>query len=219
MAHENTLITRDLSGDRLTIKAGGTLRIDDDAILEIADGVNFVPAIGAGAIVEEDGIDPADEFIGQVHHTRITLDGLVITTTDATTSGAHGSQDLYTFPRGNIYVIGGTTDLTIVGDGVGLGASAAVVGAVGSVAAAADATLSSTEADIIPSTVSTLSTSTGHMRGKSTTPKMFDNTTTTNATQAKAKLNFAVPDAGTSADGSLTVTGTVDIHWINLGDN
>lgn len=32
-------------------------------------------------------------------------------------------------------------------------------------------------------------------------------------------LNFAIPDAGSTANDTLAVSGTVEIHWVNLGAN
>jgi hypothetical protein len=39
------------------------------------------------------------------------------------------------------------------------------------------------------------------------------------ATAKDAFLNFAVPDAGSSANDTLTVAGTVTVVWTNSGDN
>ncbi len=209
-----TLIVHDKGGDRVVVKPGGEFRREAASLQTTEDGIGSVAVVSGLSINAISG-----EQVGQFHKTILTLAGVVVVSTDETTNGAHGSVDLYLFPRGNIYILGGSTNLALTGDGTGVGASAAVVGAVGSVAAAADATLSSTEGDMIPSVASTLSSSLGVMKGKSTTPKMFDNTTTTNGTQLKAKLNFAMPDAGTSANGTIAFTGTVELWWANLGDN
>lgn len=205
---QNTLITKDQNGSRQTYKAGSTQRIEPGALVDVAD---------AGTTIG-DGSDTVENRLGVIQTVRFNVVDEVVTTTDNTTNGANGSVALGTLPRGNLYILGAVCSLTLVGDGTGLAANAAVVGAIGSVAAAADATLSSTEADIIPSTACTLSSSAGTFKGRSTTPKMFDNTTIANATQLAPKLNFAVPDAGTSANGSLTVNGYVDITYINFGD-
>jgi hypothetical protein len=159
------------------------------------------------------------EHTGGVHQTKLTLTGVSITMTDATTAGSHGSLKLYDFPAGVIQVLGATTDLTITA-AAGIGATASVVGSLGTVTTQTDnAALTSTEADIIPSTACTLTTSAGTMKGKSTATEMaagiFDGT----STAKDLFLNFAVPDAGSTANSTLTVNGTVTFTWANHGDN
>lgn len=174
--------------------------------VELNLGSRDVAAPVAGIGLVESGVE--------IRHARLTLSGVVIATTDHTTSGAEGHQQLLTFPAGNILVLGAVANVTLVADGTGITTGAAVVASVGSVVAAADATLTSTEANIIPSTAATLSTLTGVMAGKSTAVALLDGT----STNAAAYLNVAVPDAGTAGAGTITATGTIDIFYKNLGD-
>jgi hypothetical protein len=217
------------------------------------------------------GVTATEYGDGIFHKTVLTFASLVITMTDATTAGSHGTQKIYDFPAGQIGILGVVTDLHIVA-ATGIGATAAVVGAIGTAAVGTDnATLLTTEADIVPSTAATLTDSAGDFNaimgnsvaaltdssggtsggdtiaaivaatdvtaaGLATTKnaiatlaakvnalialltgafKAFDGT----GTAKDAVLNFAVPDAGSTANSTLTVTGTVTIHWINLGDN
>lgn len=223
--YENTLVNLSNGGQLLTVMSGGQETVAAGGVLQIdgtmneGSGATKTTAKGIGTLTVAAGITSVAENVGTLHRTIITLTGLVVSTTDNTTNGAQGHQTLYTFPRGNILFLGGSTNLTTLGDGVGVAATAAVVGAVGSVAPATDATLTSTEADFIPSTAGTLTASAGVLKGRGVTSKYFDNTTTTNATQLAANLNLAVPDAGTSANGSITVTGTIELLWLSLGDN
>jgi hypothetical protein len=154
------------------------------------------------------------EKIPQVHQTVLTV-ASTVTMTDATTNGNEGSAVLYTFPAGNILILGAVADLTLTAGSGGITDTAAVVSSLGSVAAAADATLTSTEANIIPSTTSTLTGGVGAMNGQSTAPVTLDGT----ATPAVCRLNLAVPDAGSSADDTIAAAGTVTLTWVNLGDN
>lgn len=149
--------------------------------------------------------------------TVITLSGLEVTMTDATTAGSHGTVKVYDFPECNMFFLGGTCDLTIVAGDGGITDTAAVVGAVGTAAVGVDnATLTGTEADLIPSTASTLTAGAGVTKGKTLTAGavVFDGT----ATAKEAHLNFAVPDAGSTANDTLTVSGTITLVWSNLGD-
>ncbi len=169
---------------------------------------------GLGAVAGT-GVAITSEKDAVVHKTLITITALSVTTTDAGAAGAHGSQKIYDFPEGNILVLGGVMDLTTLAGAGGIADTAALISSLGTVAAVNDnATLTTTEANIIPSTSGTLVAGAGTMKGKSTTPAPFDGTTT----PVDVFLNFAMPDAGSTANDTLTVSGTVTLIWINLGD-
>lgn len=155
---------------------------------------------------------------GGLHQTTFTLTDVAMTMTDAGAAGTHGALQLLDFPAGNLLFLGGTSDLALVSDAAGLDADAELVAAVGTVTVGTDnATLTTTEADLIPSTVATLTASVGAMAGKSLTAGVvvFDGT----STAKNAFLNMAAPDADTDADDEVTVNGTVTLTWLNLGDN
>lgn len=135
---------------------------------------------------------------------------------DATTAGSHGSKKVFTFPAGNIQVLGATTDLAIARVGTALTATSAVIGALGTVVTAnTDATLTSTEANIVPSTAATLAAGVGAFDGQSTASVTLDGT----ATPVDVYMNFATPDAGSTGNDSLTVSGQIVISFLVLGDN
>lgn len=206
-----TKLYHDSNGDRLVVTDGGKIDLRAGAIFENA-GAETTTGIGA----------PAGTGVTAVHQviipqkTIISLAALAIAMTDAGAAGSHGSQKIFDFPAGNIAILGAVTDLQITAGAGGIGDTGAVVGSVGSVAVATDnATLTSTEANIVPSTAATLTDGAGNCDGESTAVAILDGT----ATAVDAILNFAVPDAGSSANDTLTVTGTVTITWVNLGDN
>lgn len=180
------------------------------------------PGIGnanvVGAVTSGVAALSAKEYgTGVVRQTVIAISGLSVAMTDADTAGCHGSQKLYDFPAGSILVLGALTNLMITAGAGGIADGAAVVGAIGSTATATDnATLSTTEANMCPSTAATLTAGEGTMKGEPTAVAFLDGT----GTPVDAYLNFAVPaaDATATAD-TLTVTGFVIITWIALGDN
>lgn len=182
---------------------------------------NIVGALNASASAGSSPVNASIETTNSaagMTKTVITLSGLEVAMTDATTAGSHGSVKVYDFPECNMFFLGGTCDLTIVAGGEGITDTAAVVGAVGTTAVGVDnATLTGTEADLIPSTASTLTAGAGVTKGKTLTAGaiVFDGT----STAKDAYLNFAVPDAGSTADDTLTVSGTITLVWSNLGDN
>ncbi len=184
------------------VSVGGTLAVTGAVTTGYGNGAKN----GAAVSVVEQGN-------GVVHKTILTLTALSISMTDATTAGCHGSHKLYDFPAGNIAILGATCNLTTAAGVGGISDTAALVGSVGT----GDATLTSTEANIIPSTSGTLSGGNGTLKGASTAGATLDGTTTTGAA-IDAYLNIAVPDAGSTGNDTLTVSGTITISWINLGD-
>jgi hypothetical protein len=166
--------------------------------------------LAAGVTVQERGD-------GVFHQTVFTLTDVALTTTDAAAAGAHTSLQLYDFPACLLSYIGGSMSLTLTAGDGGLADNAAMVAGVGTATAGTDnGTLTTTEQDLIPSTAYTLSSGTVTAGAKSVTATaaVFDGT----STAKDAWLNIVVPDAGTSADDTLTVSGTVVLTWVHLGD-
>lgn len=158
-----------------------------------------------------------DTSSASVRTSTFTLTNLSVAMTDAGAAGCHGSHKLLTFPEGNIVFLGATCNLTVTAGTGGIADGAAVVAGVGTSAVATDnATLTLTEQDLVPSTAATLTSGAGSAKGKSVTAgiAVFDGTTTAKG----AWLNFAVPDADSTASDTLTVRGTVTLVWANLGD-
>lgn len=181
----------------------------------VAIAANLVPGYGLGA-KNGAAVAVSETQIGPLKRTVFTITDLTVAMTDATTAGSHGKHKLYDFPAGLILVLGCVTDLVVARVGTAIGAAAAVVGSIGSADVGTDnATLTSTEADIVPSTAATLSSGTGNFDGQSSSVAMIDGTTSA----AKASLNLAVPDGDSSGNDSLTVNGTVTLTWVSLGDH
>ena len=163
-------------------------------------------------VVAGTGVTISNEDVGQVHQTVITLTNLAVTTTDATTDGAYGSQKIYDLPAGAMLTLGARTKLTITA-AAGISASGTVKHALGTVAVSASDALTSTLANILPSTNTTLSSSAGTGLGVSTAVCFADGT----VTLVDVILNFGIADASTTTNSTLTVSGTITLTWINLG--
>lgn len=177
-----------------------------------------------GVVLAESALAPSvpasvtkTEKIGANKIVTINLPNVVIPVTDTGgVNGGHGSLKLLNLPEGNVLFLNASTNLTVARVGSGLGATAALIGSVGSAAVStADSTLTTTEANIVPSTAATLTAGAGALRGEATAIAFVDGTTT----PAGVFLNFAVPDAGISASDSLTVNGTVTVIYNIAGDN
>lgn len=164
----------------------------------------------------------------------IRLDGVSVTMTDSTTN--NGNVPIYALPRGNVYIFGGTANFSsktysngavdapepftntpglTAGSG-GIADGAALVYSIGTVVGAG-ATLTSTEANVLASVAATLTagttTSTGLLSAVSLTGGV-----STGGSQPYLFLNFAVPDADSSASDTLTVTGEIILTYIVLGN-
>lgn len=211
----------DGSSDNRTdrVKDQGPDYRDWDAIVAEVLAVQDFLLNGAGATVTGTPNGTGVALVGsqaQIQTVTLTLTDVNVPTTDNGAAGAQGSLKVLDLPEGNIHVLGGTTNLTIARVGTALTATSAIVASIGSAAAGAgDATLTSTEADIIPSTSATLTGGAGAFRGASTGAKTLDGT----GTPADIYLNFATPDAGSTGNDALTVNGTITLNFVNLGDH
>jgi hypothetical protein len=168
-----------------------------------------VPAAAGGVF--------ATEANGAIHKTEFALNGALVAMVDAGASGSAGSLKIFDLPEGMTLFLGGSTNLVVSRLGTNITTTAAVVGSLGTVAAAADATLTGTEADYIPSAAATLTAGAGTLKGKSLTAGIvvFDGATTAK----DVFLNFAIPDAGSTGNDSLVVSGTITLLWAALGDS
>lgn len=144
---------------------------------------------------------------------RFVLTSVSIAMTDGTTNGSIGSQKLCDLPEGLVIVDGAVSDLTFTAAS-GIGATGAVKHSIGSAAEATNDTLDSVQANVIPSTSKTLAASTGSKTGVSTGAAYIDGHTTA----AALYLNLGVADADSTANSTITVTGTIDVEYRVIGD-
>lgn len=182
------------------------------AELNMLDGA--VDGVGAKA----GALNVATETLGHVQKTVLTLAAQPVTVTfEVGDDSGHGTLKLYDFPAGVLNILGVVADLSV---NVHASANIADTGsgdlALGTTATA-DGTLNSTDVDLLPSTAITdpMVAGVGAAAGHLAAAAIFDGTTTAKA----LNLNIAF-DAGdvTTADGEALVSGTIVVHWINLGD-
>lgn len=198
---QNTKIQLQNQGNTLFIASGGKVYTDQ--------GIG-TPNAAATLSTEEN--------FGHLHTTVLTFTNFPITMTDHTTAGCHGTAVLYTMPKGAVYFLGTLSQLTFTTSGSGcISATASLVASLGSAAlSTSDATLTSTEADILSSQAATLTggTSSIAVAGAGIALGAYNSTGAIN-------LNLAVPDAGSTDNGTdtITVTGSIRLHWINRGSN
>lgn len=146
---------------------------------------------------------------------ELEIDSTVIITDVGDANGGYGAHKLVTLPSSDILLIGALIDVAITGDGVNIGATAAVDIAVGTAAEAANSTLDGTSADIIAKIDAPLTACEGVAAGPgppSGTPVVID---ATGGTQG-IYLNLGVPDADISANGTIVVVGTIRLIYLDI---
>lgn len=190
---------------------GGTSGTPNTFSVDPRTSVGVGAVAGTGAVAVENGN-------GAVHKTTITFTNTPVTLADNAGTVAYGSQKVYDFPDGNIFILGAVADLDLTKSSAGVNAD--WDGDIGVGTAAADNTnsLSSTEQNIIPTTATpqaVAGATTGNCR--STAAVVADGT----GTAADAFLNILVDDADHDVTGTacnIIVNGTLTLVWANLGD-
>ena len=186
------------------------LNIEKNKGLITTLGLGAVPTAVASYVTAEEYGD------GTNHRTVLTFDALPVTTVDNGTAGNGGGTKIYDFPQGYIQVIGGAQNWdTVLADGTGILADTAIDIAVGSTVA--DSTmdvLSGTAEDIVNKLDKTLSAiSAVDQFVAEVTGGGIDGT----STAVDAYLNLTGTEGTADADGTLTLSGTIDIVWLNHG--
>lgn len=140
----------------------------------------------------------------------------VVAMADNSTNGAQGRLFLGNLSAGLYMIAGIVTDLTVLAGTGGIADTAALVGSIGTAAAAnSDATLTGSEANLIASAALTLSAGAAVAKLQSAGAVFLDAT----KTDVPVYLNFAVPDAGSTGNDTLILNGRVRVVLANLGDN
>lgn len=146
---------------------------------------------------------------GNLVTTVLSLPGVAVTMTKNGTTSGGGGVKIYDLPEGYTKVLGVTSNLTVAGVG-----SKSNVAALGTVAAATDGTLTSTEANICASTTAATTSGAGTLKFKGDTVSAIDGTSTASDIYLNAALN-----ADATGSETLTFTGTITLVWLYLGDN
>lgn len=150
--------------------------------------------------------------------TVLTFKNTPLPLIDAAGVVARCALKIFDFPEGNIQIIGATANLALTKSAAGVNADWDGDFALGSTAAAADAALAGTEANVIPSTATPQAVAGATTaKGLSTGGVLLDGT----ATPVDLYLNVLVDDADqdvTTTPTNLIANGTITVLWANLGD-
>jgi hypothetical protein len=192
---------------KLKNKNGGAVWTDKQNVaLDVGDGAPV-----AGVLAKTNG-GP-----GGFYQTTIKLDNMAQAVVNGT---EYQGTKIYDFPAGRVYIIGAVATLQQKTTSAIASTLNSTTGAIGVGTATASATtLATTMQDIIPTTAFTSSTVI-NTAGTAVTavlasPAVFDGT----ATAKDLFLNTAYATTGdVDADATQTISGTIVVTWVNLGD-
>lgn len=174
----------------------------------IAGALGGAVCTHVGLTVEEDG---GEGF----HRTKVIFKDTPMVLRN--TEQGVGIQ-IYDFPKGYLYLLGGIGDLTVTTLVLAsLNASAACKWGVGTLTQSTTS-LTTTEQDLIDATAFTSSATASVANAATTqsmvTPAFFDGTTTA----INAFFNISVDQGGDiDADATVLINGTLFLTWVNLG--
>jgi hypothetical protein len=192
----NTKVHTDANGDNLAVESGGQIDFKNGSRLRSGTklaGVYAPPA--TWTVVQRPALTQT---------LAASVAGHVFSFADNAANGGNASLNL-TLSPGAIYWIHGVVLQGVLTGTAGLASNAAVVGSIGTTAAAADnGTLTGTEADILTSFNATLSSSIATIDQTKTAGTLINT-----SGSGSVFLNFAVPDAGISGAGTATFTGSI----------
>lgn len=174
-----------------------------------------------GSLPTVTGLTVTHEGAGPYRKTVLKFTNVAFAMTDAAGVVAYSGKKVYDLPEGDIMFFGATANLVLTKSSSGVIDTWDGDFALGTVTAAADATLTSTEANLIPSTATPQAVAAATTaKGVSTSTegaKIFNGT----GTAVDVYLNFLVDDTDqdvTTTPCNLIVNGTVTLFWANLGD-
>lgn len=202
---------------KIYIEPGGERMVfSDGATLDLADGAAITNAIGAGTVVSTTGLSVVETGDGVVHKTTFTIaSGYELVEVDSGANGGHASTQLYDFPAGYIKFIGSVLDVDVSCGTTGLTATATYDFGLGTAATGtSDAALSTTEQNVLTKIEGDLSGAAAALGSAYATDVAADGT----STAANLYFNAAFEANDASADEVCTISGTVIVTWVNLGD-
>jgi hypothetical protein len=205
----------------------GSLDLIDDLVVTGTAAISSTLTVtgaqltGSGVGAKNGGtVTASEQGNSVVHKTILTLAATPITLVDEAGVVAYGGVKVYDFPAGAILMLGATADLAITKSSAGVNTDWDGDFGIGTVTASNNATLSSTEQNILPTTATpqaAAGATTAKGQSTATENAVLDGT----ATAVDAFLNVLVDDTDHNVNGTpcnLLFTGTITLSWVNLGD-
>lgn len=212
---QDTRLTKEAAELVNALQSAGIL----NTLITAADNPAGTGNYGVAASVT--GLSVQESGAGNFHTTKFTFTNMAVALADEAGVVAYKGTKLYDFPQGYIYFQGAVLDGALTLSAAGVNADWDGDVGVGTVTASNNATLATTEQNIIPTTATpqaSSSATTCDAVSTGTEHAIVDGTTTA----LDLYLNFLVDDADhdvTSTPTNLIVNGTLTVHWLFLGDN
>ena len=191
--------------------AGGASKSSTLAQILTAGNTNVGAAAGTGVVATEYGN-------GTVHQTVLTCTNVAVALSDNAGVVAYGGLKIYDFPAGSVLIMGAVPDISLTKSSAGVNDNWDGDFGLGTVTATNDATLATTEQNLLPTTATPQAAAgVTTSDGKNAAVAFLDGTTTA----VDCFLNYLVDDADHNVAGTacnLVVNGTITLTWINLGD-
>jgi len=198
----------------MTMSGAGTLSGDVSITGDVTTDNNVGTVAGTGVTVAEYGT-------GEFHKTVFTFTNAAVALADEAGVVAYGGLKIYDFPEGYLYTIGASSDIALTKSSTGVNADWDGDFGVGTVTASNNATLATTEQNVIPTTATpqaAAGVTTSDGVSTATEHAILDGSTTA----VDLYVNFLVDDADhdvTTTACNLIMNGTLTILWTSMGDN
>lgn len=186
-----------------------------DAKSESGGVVSTLRGVGAKA---GSGVEVTESVFGPYHETVFTFTDAAVTIADAAGTVAYGGLKIYDFPQALTNILTCVSDVDLTKSSAGINDNWDGDFGIGTVTASNNATLSSTEQNILPTTATPQAVSGATTaNGVNTAAVVLDGT----STASDVYFNILVDDADhdvTSTPCNIILNGTVRMVWINGGD-
>ena len=170
-----------------------------------------------GVVVDKAGLSVKESGFGSQRCTTFTFTNMTVTMTDEAGVILYGGQKLYDFPDGVIKFVAAIADLDLLGTGNVIANWDGDFG-VGTVTASNNATLSSTEQNVIPTTATPQSDASKVTTANGFSTATEDASVDGTSTALDLYLNFLVDDTDHNGGGITVTGGTLKVYWMLLGD-
>lgn len=213
-----TKIQTSLHGQRIGLDVDNRLLVKDETNNQhvvVADPTN------EAVVVSKTGLTMEAHSFGPLKKLVFTFADMEVTMADEAGVVAYGGQKLVDLPAGYVYFQGASMDLDLTLSAAGIDADWNGDIAVGTVTASNNATLATTEQNIIPTTATpqaVASATTGDAVSTATEHAIVDGS----STAVDIYLNILVDDVDhdvTTTPTNIIVNGTLTIIYLDLGDN
>lgn len=196
-------------------------RSDNTADMVKSDGTVVATFDGDVGTANGTGVKAQNLGSGSVIKTIITCTDLTVALTDEAGVVAYLGHKLYDMPAGAIHFMGATANLALTKSSAGVNDDWDGDFALGTVTASNNATLATTEQNLIPTTATPQASSGATTATGQSTATEAGTIINGTSTAMDVYLNILVDDADhdvTSTPCNLIINGTITILWANLGD-